>query len=1237
MLAKRESKVANLKQLGTTQSVYDRKGAAANELKNLLIASGIRNQSINAPNQVKSNILRKYDQPDANAVVLYGEFVAYKVEPGANIVTPLIAMIPPGHLESADLPVRESMAGIEETSTTEIICRELKRSDVKRIPNYADEKGTLEDEQSIFTSQSGKGFGDAGGWIQKYTGGRWMKRFIVVRGDYVLLFTSPVSEKPMECLHLFEASLTYPSGDLPDGDHGKSFDLNPRHARDDTGYEFKLGSSASHMSLRFACAREEERSAWGDLLNHRINLIPSRIANDPRKHGAIHPSSTIDPFNNPTSKNAGIVITTSRLLQKVSPQSMLPPSAQAGVSDNVTKSSMSESRGSTAASSFPIQGGGAPIVPVHGLQIAQTMMQEASKVGNDKITVQHTMGLEKGMAIMINSTEISPVTHAPVYYRISDIVGNVIYLDKALETDVDDGAMVFGFQHNEEAMAAAAQHPLGILKNSSSSEPNEDEKGESEEKSNSGDGGSAGDIKKALAPAPPIAPIEEEEGDDNSSALTMDIFEDHYEHRSGLQAIADTPVMELLDPGSIPNKVFEKAMKRRLTREEEGRQRELEVFANMEDIEQIIAMQKLEKQAERGPMTLARLLRVLLFFKGYDLVVNPSKDVVKLTGNPTPMMSGNFAEGALIGVYKKYAGNSGFMTIDDLIRFFSDSGIVNTHCPHTSFDEPVVEVAEQLDPLRMLTTMPMPDTLGVNNPSENVASKALQEALKEDQFTINFNQFFMLLLKVTQVVYPQLYEHDPCAALNKVLLESLIPLYSWSVGNEKCGTVDPLLQDERIALLLVTYMPNLWRVFLAYAQDSHCKAPEMDLPFPSFAQACEHALFGVPPGAPYNAPGSQVDRAAAEAADLDLDEEQDLLMRRGSTVFTRSRYMAAPGSAKKMKGDKSTGYSSSMKKTTPKRDDARQASTADQEKEVKSKLGLKPGTLASKREIYRRYSFRSDVALGRTDVSDKRTDIGLTVSQWGDESTKRGKAKAGDKGVHALGAATFKAKQAGLTSAQQKEKRAAMFGMFINQAKLLQFAADYGLVNHLVSRQRVKELSVELNRAKDITLGMKTTALDAKNLQSKVLSKGGHTTAQKLKSKRVSILQSLGKEYLHDDSHVPVPIGAGLGTNHSLFENEVFDRNFKASTKGAISATARNARKAVVRTKDSRLNLNGGLSFSEFMEFLCVVAMEGMATQHYHTMFDTPFKKIQALLTIWGVADIKKLEEVLQMHVDIVL
>ena len=45
----------------------------------------------------------------------------------------------------------------------------------------------------------------------------------------------------------------------------------------------------------------------------------------------------------------------------------------------------------------------------------------------------------------------------------------------------------------------------------------------------------------------------------------------------------------------------------------------------------------------------------------------------------------------------------------------------------------------------------------------------------------------------------------------------------------------------------------------------------------------------------------------------------------------------------------------------------------------------------------------------------------------------------------------------------------------------------------------------------------------------------------------------------------------------------------------------------------------------------------GYESEEYHKMFDSPFKKIQALLTVWGVADIKKLEEVLQLHVDIVI
>ena len=352
--------------------------------------------------------------------------------------------------------------------------------------------------------------------------------------------------------------------------------------------------------------------------------------------------------------------------------------------------------------------------------------------------------------------------------------------------------------------------------------------------------------------------------------------------------------------------------------------------------------------------------------------------------------------------------------------------------------------------------------------------------------------------------------------------------------------------------------------------------------------------------------------------------------------------MPTPGAEKKMTGNTTGGFSSSVnrkKKEIEKKNAASggRGGGGAADGDDLSKSGFKAGTIAHKREVYRRYSFRSDMAKGKSDESETRTGMGLTKSSLEEASSKLN-SKAGDRGEAAHYAATFKAKQAGLTAAQQKEQRSAMFGLFITQTKLMQFSSDYGLLHHLVSRDRVKELSQQLNRTKNVTLGMKTTGLNTKNLQSEVLNKAGQTTAQKLKSKRMSVLQSLDAEYLHEDTHAPLVYGTGANRSPALFDNEKFDRNFKTSAKTAVNSKQRASdRKPIVTSKDCRVNLNGGLSFSEFMEYLCVVATEGMTTPHYHNMFNTPFKKIQALLTIWGVADIKKLEEVLQMHVDIVL
>lgn len=52
------------------------------------------------------------------------------------------------------------------------------------------------------------------------------------------------------------------------------------------------------------------------------------------------------------------------------------------------------------------------------------------------------------------------------------------------------------------------------------------------------------------------------------------------------------------------------------------------------------------------------------------------------------------------------------------------------------------------------------------------------------------------------------------------------------------------------------------------------------------------------------------------------------------------------------------------------------------------------------------------------------------------------------------------------------------------------------------------------------------------------------------------------------------------------------------------------------------------MSFSEFVEFIARIAVEGMQQVNYHMVFPTPFSKVLAILTVWGVADLKRLEEV---------
>jgi hypothetical protein len=42
----------------------------------------------------------------------------------------------------------------------------------------------------------------------------------------------------------------------------------------------------------------------------------------------------------------------------------------------------------------------------------------------------------------------------------------------------------------------------------------------------------------------------------------------------------------------------------------------------------------------------------------------------------------------------------------------------------------------------------------------------------------------------------------------------------WCKGHHKRGSRDVLVLEERILLLMTTYAPNLYRVFLTYAHDA---------------------------------------------------------------------------------------------------------------------------------------------------------------------------------------------------------------------------------------------------------------------------------------------------------------------------------------------------------------------------------------------------------------------------------
>ena len=53
-----------------------------------------------------------------------------------------------------------------------------------------------------------------------------------------------------------------------------------------------------------------------------------------------------------------------------------------------------------------------------------------------------------------------------------------------------------------------------------------------------------------------------------------------------------------------------------------------------------------------------------------------------------------------------------------------------------------------------------------------------------------------------------------------------------------------------------------------------------------------------------------------------------------------------------------------------------------------------------------------------------------------------------------------------------------------------------------------------------------------------------------------------------------------------------------------------------------------GIGFSEFIELLGRLALDGMKQDQYNVLFPSAYGKVLGLLTIWSVADLNRLEDV---------
>lgn len=160
-------------------------------------------------------------------------------------------------------------------------------------------------------------------------------------------------------------------------------------------------------------------------------------------------------------------------------------------------------------------------------------------------------------------------------------------------------------------------------------------------------------------------------------------------------------------------------------------------------------------------------------------------------------------------------------------------------CVCVDNDEPLEDYKDALDAVTLLRSLP-----------RNYSSNASTASTTTGRFgNVDFGQWYQLLVRISQIVYPDLFTSDRTVAFAKILSEVIVPMFPWCKHRlSKRYTNDPILREERILLVLTTYAPNLWKVFLTYCADAVGKIPEVNSAFPECAQLNERAMYKLAAG-----------------------------------------------------------------------------------------------------------------------------------------------------------------------------------------------------------------------------------------------------------------------------------------------------------------------------------------------------------------------------------------------------